>query len=388
MPGLKEQLDAAGYDVSNLNEADLIKKLDQAGYDTASIAPSQNNPSPSPDNLSGNVVKDVISNAPKILAQSAWEGLQVPEKVANYVLPKLTNLQSNIQNTIAQKTGLPIQEEPTGNLARDVVANIPRIAGETASQVYPGMVDRNSLLLAAATGGASKLAGTEMAQKAGNAVLNAAASGVEKTVGIESAKVINLFKKPLSMFTAPTKSAVDVAYSGSELAQAEKTLKDIVEEGTTAYAGKVKRAGKALLNGEENAATYLQGRKALDKQIAVLESQIATAKTGKSALQDAINSKYTLRDQFNQVLDVLAPNHRIADKMAADQLNAAPFRQLMLPGKMSFMSPEGIARVIPGLPSAVGAGVSLAGGLAKGASPAMTATMAAALESLSKNRKR
>ncbi len=38
MAGLKEQLDAAGYDTSSINEADIVKKLDAAGYDTSSLA--------------------------------------------------------------------------------------------------------------------------------------------------------------------------------------------------------------------------------------------------------------------------------------------------------------------------------------------------------------
>ncbi len=38
MAGLKDQLEAAGYDTSSLNEDDIVKKLDAAGYDTSSVA--------------------------------------------------------------------------------------------------------------------------------------------------------------------------------------------------------------------------------------------------------------------------------------------------------------------------------------------------------------
>ncbi len=38
---LKDQLEAAGYDTSGLDETQLIQKLDSAGYDTTSIAPKE-----------------------------------------------------------------------------------------------------------------------------------------------------------------------------------------------------------------------------------------------------------------------------------------------------------------------------------------------------------
>lgn len=39
--GLREQLDAAGYDVSGIDEASILKQLDSAGYDTSSLGKPQ-----------------------------------------------------------------------------------------------------------------------------------------------------------------------------------------------------------------------------------------------------------------------------------------------------------------------------------------------------------
>lgn len=44
MASLKEQLDAAGYDTSSLDEASIIKQLDAAGYDTSQFAPAPKAP--------------------------------------------------------------------------------------------------------------------------------------------------------------------------------------------------------------------------------------------------------------------------------------------------------------------------------------------------------
>jgi hypothetical protein len=40
MTGIKDQLEAAGYDTQGLDESSMLQKLDQAGYDTSSLAPA------------------------------------------------------------------------------------------------------------------------------------------------------------------------------------------------------------------------------------------------------------------------------------------------------------------------------------------------------------
>lgn len=244
-----------------------------------------------------------------------------------------------------------------GGAAGTVVSMAPEIIGNMVSGPGAGVAARRTALASAENPG--------LLSKAGNL----AARGIEKVVGIPADNITGLFNKPLELLMAPTKSKVSLAYGKSELAAAEKTLAEIVEQGTASYGAQVKRAGKMILQGEktaEMAPQIVKGRKALDKQIAQLESQLNTAKTGKSALQDAIRSKFALRQEFNKVLDVLVPNFRQADALASRQAVVDPFRRMALPGKISITSPEGIARAIPGLPSAIGLGVSGAGAISKG----------------------
>lgn len=84
------------------------------------------------------------------MGSKVWNALDVPRQVAQKTLTGLTNAQNTVQNTIAEKTGLPIGTEPTGNMARDVIANVPRIMGESAAEVLPSFVDRTAILTAGA----------------------------------------------------------------------------------------------------------------------------------------------------------------------------------------------------------------------------------------------
>lgn len=344
--------------VLNPTEQNVIGRLKERGVDTSSFG---NQPDSGPATAMQGMASEV---------------LEYPRKLSRDVL-------SSMANKIPEFIG-----GESKNTSLNIAKGTPRVLADIAAEVLPEQVSPAALMMTAATAGAGALAKAPLVKKAGNLALKTGAGAIEKTLGIEAEKVANLFKKPLSLFTAPTKSKVAKAYAGSELREAEKTLESIVDQGTTAYGGTVKRAGKALLKQEKNADVYLRGRKALDKQIASIESQMATAKSGKSALKDALDSKFALREEFNKALDILAPKHRSADRMAAEQFSVEPFRRMTLPGRINFMSPEGIARAIPGLPFALGGGVSGAGALAQGASPAAAASMVAALESLSKRRKK
>lgn len=358
--GLKEKLEAAGYDTSSMDENAIIQKLDAAGYDTTSLAPAVPTPAPKQGLLS-----------------KANAALEVPEKMSREGLGMIAD-------------AVP-SAEPTGNMARDIALNAPKVLMETLAETAPNFVSKAAILTAGA--GKALQMGAKAAAPIAKKVGTLAAEGVEKTVGINADKITNLFKKPLELIAAPTKKAVDRAYSGSELVKAEKTLEDVVNNGTASYGALVKKAGKSLLAGTADGPTLLKGRKALDKQIAGLESQIATAGEGKSALKEALRDKLALRSEFNKALDVIAPKHRAADAMAARQMAVDPFRQIALPGKVNFTSPEGIARIVPGLPSVVGGAVSALGGIVKMAeagiksSPSVGAVLAAELNRL-RNRKK
>ncbi len=255
------------------------------------------------------------------------------------------------------------QPQPTGNLPLDIAKGTPRIAAETLVETAPQFIDQAALLTAGAGAAIRPVAkaAAPLAREAGRTI----AGGVEKVLGVGADKVRNLFARPLSVLTAPTKRQVTQAFSKAETAQGIKTLNEIIQEGTATSGALIRRAGKQILKGQANAKDILKGRKALDKQIATLESQIATAKTGRGALQEAMESKFALRRTFNEALDKIAPKLREADKLAAQQLNVAPFRSLTLPGNINFFTPKGLARAIPGLPQALGTSIAGAGATAK-----------------------
>ncbi len=96
---------------------------------------------------------------PASLGKQAWAALDKPREYAQKAITGLTNAQTSLQNTVADKTGMPVGTEPTGNLTRDVIANTPRIMGESAAEVLPSFVDRASILTAGAGGGLLKVAG-------------------------------------------------------------------------------------------------------------------------------------------------------------------------------------------------------------------------------------
>lgn len=292
------------------------------------------------------------------MVNRAWEALKIPEQKSR---EGLTMIASAIPKNIGSPTG-----EPTGNMFRDIAAGTPRILADTLAEVAPSFVSRAAITTAGAGAAAKGLASAPLFQKGAAALGKAGAGAIEKTTGIGADKVANLFKKPLELFAAPSSGEVRAAYAKSELPAVEQTLDDIVTQGTSGYAATVKRAGKAILTGEQNPKTILDGRKALDKQLALLNNQIDAAKSGaRSALIEARNAKLALRAEFNKALDILAPKLRAADRIASRQMAVAPFRELTLPGKINFFSPEGMLRAVPGLPTATGLGISAAGGAAK-----------------------
>lgn len=124
------------------------------------------------------------------MVRKAWDAMNIPSQMSKDGLNQMVGLQNDAQNAIAQKTGLPIGTEPTGNMARDVIANTPRIAGETMAEVAPGFIDRTSMLLAGA-GMAAKGAGM-----AAGEVLPKVAPMLENGSGLPKGTLVAAFKDP------------------------------------------------------------------------------------------------------------------------------------------------------------------------------------------------
>lgn len=177
----------------------------------------------------------------KGMVRKAWDALAVPEKMSREGLTAIAD-------------AIP-SAEPTGNLARDIALNIPKVAAETLAETAPGFVSRESIV----TGGALKAgkAAAPLIKATGRAVAKAAesASGLEyRTPGVltEAAKDSKL------MFDKGTKAAGKLYGKTRELIRPEMKKipkkEDMVEQA-------MKWAEEGTLNSEE----ALAARKALDK---------------------------------------------------------------------------------------------------------------------------
>ena len=294
--------------------------------------------------------------------RSLWEDLKIPAQKSREGLGMITEM-------------VP-KPEPTGNMFKDVAMGTPRVLAETMRDVAPEFVSRSALIIGGIGKGLSGAAKSPMVRKAAAGAGRLAAKGIEKVIGIPAQSTERVFTQPTALFSAPTKKTVSAAYAKSEFPQMEQTFEQALEAGTKETAGFVKRGANALRyfieKGINRPREILEGRKALDKQIAALDIQIDAAKGGsRSVLIQAKNAKLNLRGMFNRALDQMAPKLREADRLASEQLAVDPFRRMTLPGKINFLSPEGLARAVPGLPSVVGTAISGAGAAAKGVGAGM-----------------
>lgn len=134
----------------------------------------------------------VTPQAPKEkgMLGKTWDAIGVPAQKSREGLEGITEIGKNMQNLAASKTGLPIGTEPTGNLARDVVANVPRIAGETLSEVAPSFVDKASILTAGAG------AGIKAAGKAAGAGIKNFGGMLERGSGLGKGTLEAAYKDP------------------------------------------------------------------------------------------------------------------------------------------------------------------------------------------------
>jgi hypothetical protein len=300
---------------------------------------------------------DGFADEPSALQQAqpglmgkVWNDLKIPEQMS--------------RSGLNQLAGMVPQGNVTGNLPMDILRGTPKIAADTLAQVAPGFVSRGAIATAGAAKGV-QAAGEIPGVSSGLGLAGRSLANImEKIIGIPAKNTEALFQNPSAMITAPTEAKVSAAYNASEVpGNITPTLENIVQDGTATSRSIVKRAGTSLLSDkpftEQDPEVFVKGRKALDKEIASIQSQITTAGSGKStsALQDLIHQKLALREQFNNALDIIAPNYRAADALATKNYDVAPFRSLTLPGKMNLFSPAGIARGVPILPQVAAAGI-------------------------------
>ena len=246
----------------------------------------------------------------KSLLKKGWEALTLPEKAAQYVIPKLTQFQSNIQNKLAQKTGLPIGEEPTGNLPRDIAANVPRIMGETGEKVLPGFVSRGAIL----TAGALKAAGA--LRPLASIARKGALATLEKTSGIaprQAGALEEAYQDPTLIFSSGKKAA------GKFYEAAKTAAKEVSEEATALV--RPDRAPKVIAEAVQKANAgalkpieALKARKAVD---AVLPS--------KTYLKDDL---LPLRSSFDKIAKT-DPLIAKADALYVRGIKASAIRQLL-----------------------------------------------------------
>lgn len=128
--GLKDQLEAAGYDTSNLNESDLVGKLSSAGYDTSSLAPSSNGGS------EADKLKETIASL---------ESQKVDPSVINAQKQKLSILESGKPMPAVLQPTSEIFNIAGENLAEKAAQSFPShpqlaAAAGTAIQMIPHIV--------------------------------------------------------------------------------------------------------------------------------------------------------------------------------------------------------------------------------------------------------
>lgn len=190
----------------------------------------------------------------KPLGQQLWKGLEVPEKMAKRGLGTISSNIPQIQNSIAQKTGLPIGTQPTGNLPADIARNIPRIAGETLAEAAPPFVSRASIL----TSGIAPMIGAVGRGLA--PVGRGIASGLEDWSGIGSKGALGKAAKDASLIFARIPDSARKAYQAGNEAISQSPLSKIPSPLKMVQVA-MKMAQRGKLSPEE----ALEARKGVDQ---------------------------------------------------------------------------------------------------------------------------
>lgn len=201
------------------------------------------------------------------MGQKVWDGLQKPSQMAQSGLQQMSDLQTDAQNAIAQKTGLPIGTEPTGNLVRDVVAGAPKVMADTMAEVAPKFIDRTSLLTMGA-GAAAKGVGM-----AAGKVLDAApsiAKPLENVAGLKPGTLKAAFQDPSMIADFGAKAKASDLYNsikdGSTIPKQLRTNAGLVRDAIDQMndgavldardAFKARKAVKALLGAKDGSGSF------------------------------------------------------------------------------------------------------------------------------------
>jgi hypothetical protein len=217
------------------------------------------------------IVKQKLGPAPQAeqqqsLAKRAYDIANVPRTKAREGLGMLAEAGSDAQNAIAQKTGLPVGTEPTGNMAADIARGTPRVLADTLTDVAPDFVSPASLMTMGAGKVASLAAKTAMGAKGAAALEQAglkATKGLESLSGAQPGTVVAAVKDPMLAFRPGPEAASQLYQEGktgmkalSMNAGKVPTVDRIYAEGT-----------KAIADGSANPRQALQVRKAIDKML-------------------------------------------------------------------------------------------------------------------------
>lgn len=271
---LKDQLEAAGYDTSGLNENDLLTKLDGAGYDTSSL-----------------------KSGTQSVGQKLWSALDVPQQKASEGL-----------KTIAD--AVP-EGKITGNLPADILRGTPKIAADTLAQVAPSFVSKASLLTAGAGAGIKALGSIPAVSGMASKLGQTAASQLESSSGAAEGTLKTIAKDP-SLYLAKGRDAASKLY---EAGKAE------MDKGASIFAGKydpkdIIDTGKDFLGkgGQMEPAEALIYRKAIDKAL----------KSGKFVKDEL----FTLRDEANTIAKQ-STNIAAADPLHARAVQAESARSFL-----------------------------------------------------------
>lgn len=175
------------------------------------------------------------------LIKRGYDALAVPERMSREGLGQLAQMVPSA--------------EPTGNMARDLALNTPKVLAESVAEVAPSFISRGAMI----TGGALKGAG--MVGRALKPILKAGASQVESLSGAVPGALTAAYKDS-SLIGAPGKKAVQQLYQeGKESLGGgfRQTLKEIPDKKQF-----VDEAFKLAKKGELSPAEALEARKSLD----------------------------------------------------------------------------------------------------------------------------
>lgn len=281
---------------------------------------------------------------------TVWESLKVPEKVYRDVIGNVTEKMEKAQNAVAEKTGLPIGTEPTGNLARDVAANLPKITGEVYKDIAPSFISRGSIVTAGALKGGQAL--TPALRATGKAVAKGAESlsGLEyKTPGV----LTEAFENPKLLFGKGLEKAREI-YKASG---AGKGIRPELLESTSKQ-DFLTRSFELARKGDLTAEEALEARKTLDSVKKTLPDVVY--KEGRKSFDVLAKSKFKDADKAFQkayksdALRTVFPTNKSG--------GSSVIKSSVMAGSLPFLGP---AAPIPFSPVVQGSIASLLGAISK-----------------------